>query len=96
MNTTSTNTAIQDAETLLRLVTETYQAYFDGLEAFAKTVPDSDTETLSRLSSQIKKAQESMEHDFSLFDKAIFKDKESLQHLREQLKIDELRNSLSK
>jgi|GEM_PF-3017061 len=96
MNNPSKITVTHDAETLLRLITETYQAYLGGLEDFAKTVPDSDTETLNTLSSKIQEAQGAIEHDLALFDKTIFKDKESFHHLREQLKIDELRNLLSK
>ena len=96
MNSPSPITIVQDAEALLRLVTETYQTYLDGLETFTKTIPDSETEALSELFSHIQDVQKSMEHDLALFDKAVFADKESLHHLREQLKINALHELLFK
>ena len=94
MMNSSPTTIIKDAEALLSLITKTYQTYLDGLETLANTIPDSETEALSDLYSLIREIQTSMEHDLALFDKAVFADKESLHHLREQLKVEALHKLL--
>ena len=84
----------QDAEELFKLIMNLYSTYLDSLEAYIANVPETETETLNDLYQHMQDVQSALEHDISIFDKAIQSDLEDLNKLKDKLKIDTIYKKL--
>jgi len=84
----------QSVAELYELVVHLYLEYIDNLERFVDTIPDSETAILNDFAIHAQDVQAALEHDLGIFEKAVAKDKEDLQKMREELKIKSLYSML--
>ena len=79
-----------EAEELFKVVMDLYSTVLDELEQVIKNVPDTETQLLNELNTQMQEIQSALEHDIGVFDEAIQSDLENLHHLKDQLKINDI------
>ena len=84
----------QDAEELFKLIMNLYSTYLDGLEAYIANIPETETETLNDLYQHMQDVQSALEHDISVFDKAVQSDLEDLHQLQDKLKVETIYKEL--
>jgi hypothetical protein len=87
-------TKAKNAEELFKLVMNLYWTYLNALETLSKRIPETETAVLSELVGHMKEVQKALEHDISVFRKAIDSDSEDLQTIQDQLKIDVIQKKL--
>lgn len=94
MENTKIKQVAQDAEQLFKIIMKLYWSYITNLEAYIKSIPETDTETLTSLNDHMQEVQSALEHDIALFEKAILDDLEDISAIRDQLKIDDIHKRL--
>jgi hypothetical protein len=87
-------TKAKNAEELFTLIMNLYWTYLNALEAFAERIPETETAVLNELLDHMEEVQGALEHDISVFQKAIDSDSEDLQNITDQLKIDIIQKKL--
>ncbi len=90
MSSATAQTIVRDAEELFKIVMDLYAAYLDDVERLIREVPETETQLLGELYAQLGEIQSAMEHDVSVFDRAIQSDREDIHHLKDQLKINDI------
>lgn len=83
-----------DAEALFTIVMDLYSTVLSELEQVIESVPDTETQLLNELNTQMKEIEMALEHDIEVFNEAIQSDLESVHHLKDQLKINEIYKQL--
>ncbi|MBU0577768.1 hypothetical protein KJ742_00840 [Patescibacteria group bacterium] len=86
----------QAIEELFKITMRLYWDYINALEELSKRVPDSHIGLLETLNTHMQDVQEALQHDIGVFDKAINEDLEEVNKIRENLKIQEIYNTLNK
>jgi len=94
-NTQITETA-KNIEDLFNLVMQLYRTYLDALERYMQQIPGTETAVLNDLAEHMQEVQGSLEHDISVFQRAINSDMEDLHKIHDQLKIDTIYKQLEK
>ena len=74
---------------------ELYENYFKTLEAALKATPDSEIEKLKKLNDLIQEANEAMEYDLGVFEKALSSDMEDMMKMEDELKIQAIYKNLN-
>ena len=95
MNNTQLAGTAKNIKDLFNLVMQLYQTYLDALERYMQKIPDTETAVLSDLVEHMQEVQSSLEHDISIFQKAINSDTEDLHKTHDQLKIDTIYKKLN-
>ena len=95
MDNTQIAETAKNIEELFNLVMQLYQTYLDALENHMQQIPDTETAVLNDLVEHMQEVQGSLEHDISVFQKAINSDTEDLHKVHDQLKIDTIYKKLN-
>jgi hypothetical protein len=85
----------KNIEELFNLVMTLYRTYLDALERYMQQIPDTETVVLNDLVEHMQEVQGSLEHDISVFQRAINNDTEDLHKVHDQLKIDTIYKKLN-
>ncbi len=85
-----------DAEELYKIVMNLYWTYLENLEKYIEAIPDSEIEILNDLNQHMQEVQSALEHDIGVFEKAVHEDLESIQVVKDRLKIDSIYKKLQK
>ncbi len=85
---------VKNVEELFKLVMNIYWTYLGKLDAYVKGLPETETEKISNLYAHIEDVKAALEHDISLFEKAVNSDTEDLHRFKDQLKIDDIYKQL--
>lgn len=96
METAQVTKTAKNAEELFKLIMNMYWTYLNALETFAERIPETETAVLSELVDHMKEVQAALEHDISIFQKAISSDIEDLHKVSDQLKINTIYQKLKK
>lgn len=88
-NATITQTA-QEAKELFDIIMDLYSQYLNTLEIYVSKIPDSETGILNDLNAHMVDVQNALEHDISIFENALNSDKQDLQMIKDQLKINDI------
>lgn len=81
-------------EVLYKTTMELYESYFTMLEAALQTTPDTDVDRINELNELAQEANEALESDMAVFDKAISMDAEALASMQDELKIADIYKKL--
>jgi hypothetical protein len=73
---------------------ELYEGYFQALEAALNATPDSDMQRVTKLRDLVQEAEEALEHDLGIFEKAVSLDAEGLNNMQDELKIASIHKQL--
>jgi hypothetical protein len=96
MKITTITKTTKDVEELFKLIMKLYWTYLDALECYIRQIPDTETAVLNDLIEHMEEVQGALEHDISIFQKAINNDTEDLHKIHDQLKIDTIYKKLKK
>lgn len=94
MNSNLTDETIWGLNVLYKATMELYESYFTALEAALEKTPDSNTERLKELNALVQEANQALQDDLAVFEKAITADSESLMKMQDELKIQSIYNKL--
>lgn len=94
MNTSSIQQTLANVEALYKATMELYESFFMMLEAAINRISDSEVDKLVQLNALAKEAEEYLQADIAVFDKAISGDHEALNKLNEALKINSIYEKL--
>lgn len=83
-------------DVLYKATMELYDNYFKMLEVALQNIPNSEMEKIARLNELVKEAEEALEADLAVFDKAIAEDSETLMGMKDELKIQNIYKKLQK
>jgi hypothetical protein len=92
-NATITKTA-EDAKELFDTIMNLYMEYLNALEALVPKIPDNETEMLKELYIHIGEVQDALDHDISVFQKAVNSDEEDIHKIKDNLKIGDIYKTL--
>jgi len=95
MKTNQSLSIIDDTSTLLKITMKMYWDYLSALEGLVKRVPQSEEGMIQELYEHIEEVQSAMNHDVNVFEKAMQSDVENIHGIQDQLKINNIRNTLS-
>ncbi len=87
---------VNDAEILFKTIMNLYWSYLDSLEKIIQRIPESETEILNDFYQHIQEVQNALDHDISVFQKALNSDMEDLHQIKDKLKIDDIYKKLNK
>ena len=87
---------VQNFEELFELIMKLYWSYISNLETYTQTIPETDIEKLNLLNEHMQEVQSALEHDISIFEKAIGDDLEDIHQVQDQLKINQIYQKLKK
>lgn len=96
MNLSPVQQTAQDMETLYKATIDLYENYFKALEALINEVPESESEKLQALSQLVGEAEEALQADLAIFDKAISMDAEDIAGRKDDLQIQSIYDKLKK
>ena len=96
MNMNSTVQTLDKVEELYKATMAMYESYFEMLRVVVEKTPDSETEKLARIAALVDKANESLQADQDMFEKAISTDAEAITGLKDNLKIQNIYKKLQK
>ena len=96
MNLNPVQQTLQDVETLFKTTMELYESYFRLLEAAIQKTPESEADRINELYALAKEAEEALQADMAVFDKAVSTDLESLASIQDELKIKSIYDKLKK
>ena len=88
MNQAQITQTVNNAEELFKIIMKLYWTYLSSLEEYIKSIPETEKDILNELYQHMQDVQGALEHDISVFDKAIQSDLEDLNQLQDKLKID--------
>lgn len=94
MDKTDITSVAQDTEQLFKTIMKLYWSYITNLESYIKNIPETDTEKLNLLNEHMEEVQGALEHDISIFEKAIGDDLEDIHAVQDQLKIAQIYKTL--
>ncbi len=94
MNLNSVQQTVSDIQALYEATVTLYESYFLALEALVQKTPDTEIEKLKQLNTLAEEANEAMQADLAIFDKAVSMDAENVQKMQEQLQIQALYGKL--
>ena len=83
-------------ETLYEATVELYESYFKALAALIEQTPNTELDKLNQLNLLAEEAEEALQFDLGIFDKAISMDAESAAGMKDELKIQSIYDNLKK
>jgi hypothetical protein len=89
------NQTAYDLNVVYKATMELYENYFQTLDAALKATPDSEIERLQKLNALVQEANDALQHDLAIFDKAISSDAEAIMSMQDELKIQSIYNKLN-
>jgi len=83
-------------EVVYKATMELYEGYFTALKAAIDNTPNEEVDKLNELNALALEAEEALEHDLGIFEKALAMDAEELAGVQDELKIQSIYNKLQK
>lgn len=96
MNLNPVQQTAKDIETLYQATIDLYDNYFRALAALIEKTPESEIDKLVELNELAREAEEAMQADLAVFDKAVSTDAESVAGMKDDLQIQSIYDKLKK
>ena len=96
MNLNPAQQILWDMEVLYKTTMELYESYFTMLEVAMQKTPTTDVDRINELNALIEEANEALQADMAVFEKAVSMDSETLAGMQEELKIADIYKKLQK